>query len=319
MPHQRTERERERDRGCFWGVVAAYSGETTPRDEKGATKTVALPNQQTRGRRAPLGAASPLGGLSVQEREREREEVIRRTLGHHAPLGAAFLSGGAMRAGEREREREREREEVMLDPEGPSTRNDTNANESTGRPPHQPPRPAAPQNSPALGGGHRMSPRQRITASTTTWETIHRDARHPVQTSQIEHHRRGMRAYPAGAQPTTMTSRRREMRGPCETPSASSRQIPPRARGKGRGKGKTGKTTTTTATTTPTRATYGGSCERPSTPKKNTQQERPPIPRKRKLGKTGGTSGNRENLGAQVARLAAKGTAKGGYNDSFDY
>ena len=36
----------------------------------------------------------------------------RLTLGHHAPLGAAFLSGGAMRAGERERERERESERV---------------------------------------------------------------------------------------------------------------------------------------------------------------------------------------------------------------
>ena len=37
---------------------------------------MALPNQLTCGRRAPLGAASPLGGLSVQERERERESVL---------------------------------------------------------------------------------------------------------------------------------------------------------------------------------------------------------------------------------------------------
>ena len=67
--HRERARERERDLGGF----AAYSGETTPRDEMGATKTVALPNQRARGLRAPLGAASPLGGLSVQERERERE------------------------------------------------------------------------------------------------------------------------------------------------------------------------------------------------------------------------------------------------------
>ena len=58
--------------GIASGGFAEYSGETAHLAiGKGATKTVALPNKQTSGLRAPLGAAFP-SGKAKRAGERER-------------------------------------------------------------------------------------------------------------------------------------------------------------------------------------------------------------------------------------------------------